>query len=156
MRLGWLQLGMVALCALWTSSEVRAESTASAASQVRLGVLVVEGTRQDKTFDSRIDPKVHGTLQDMGYTGARVLDALDTTVDKGSSVSLEILGKSGKSRVLKVTVLKIIDPQTVKLRVAIPEFKFSTDSISKKSGTLLLAFKTTEGKAMFLAVTPSL
>jgi hypothetical protein len=52
--------------------------------------------------------------------------------------------------------VKVLDVQseTIKLRVAIPDFKFSADTTHKKGGTILVAHKRGADEALFLAVTP--
>lgn len=124
------------------------------AKPVAIHILVIEGDKKGKEVDKRIDAALKSAMP--GYTGAKVLDELTTSVEEGSSVSLEILRKSGESRLLKVTVRSVDPNGTVHLNVAIEALKFSADTTHEKSGRLVVRHPLSEDKALFLAVTPKL
>lgn len=128
-------------------------SARSEAVKVRVEILVIEASKSLKSFDPKIEAKLAKVIQEHGHTGAQVLDELTSNeVAQGESVSLEILRKSEKARMLKVTVLEV-KPELVRLRVGIREFKFKTETKHLKGGTIMVAFKG-DGKTMYLAVTP--
>jgi hypothetical protein len=129
-------------------------AAAEAGAPVMVKILVIEGSR----VAEKIDPPLVRLVKAMpGYTGARLVDALEAKVALGSSVSLEI---KGRKETLKVTVMKA-EAQEVRLQLAIDALKFSTKTHHKlrsnKDATVLVrATKTGKGTALFLAVTPRL
>ena len=91
-------------------------TVAEAGAPVTVKILVIEGSRVDK----KVDPPIARLAKAMpGYTGARLVDALEAKVSLGSSVSLEI---KGRKETLKVTVTKAED-QEVSLKLAIDALK---------------------------------
>ncbi|MCB9653432.1 MAG: hypothetical protein H6729_04770 [Deltaproteobacteria bacterium] len=131
---------------------------APASNGVNLHILVIEASKREGTFDARIRGNVRKHLEDVGYTGARVMDELSTqAVSEGARVQLEILsmGKPRSAQHLRVTALSVSQSE-VRLRVEIPEFRFDTSTRQKPDTTVALAFKTPEGSQLYLAVTPTL
>jgi hypothetical protein len=124
------------------------------AKPVAIHILVIEGDKKGKELDKKIDAQLRSAMP--GYGGAKVLDELTTSVEEGSSVSLEILRQSGVSRLLKVTVRNVDPNGTVHLTVAIDALKFSADTTHEKSGRFVVRHPLSEDKALFLAVTPKL
>ncbi|MBK8010905.1 MAG: hypothetical protein IPK13_06115 [Deltaproteobacteria bacterium] len=138
-----------------SESDTRA---AQASGGVKLHILVIEANRRDGAFDARIRGNVRKHLEEVGYTGARVLDELSTpAVSEGARVQLEILsrGNPNSAQHLGVTALGISTSE-VRLRVEIPELRFDTSTRQKPDTTVALAFKTPDGSKLYLAVTPTL
>lgn len=128
-----------------TSAPVAAQPSKS----VSVRIQVIEAQRKGGVFEDRLQP-LRAALE--GYEGAKLVDEVETQVEPGSSVSLQILKKS---QMLKVTVRKMLPDGTIKLRLAIEAIKFETDTTHQKgSATVLVGFKTDKGTSMFLAVTP--
>lgn len=148
----WPGLAVFALLALL------APRPAAAGPEVRIGIVVIEAAKSGGKPDARLKQlKLAGKVQDLGYPSARVMDELRTKVGLDSSVTLEILGKSGKPRTLKVKVLEA-NPKTqkVRLKIAIPELRFETTTEHVEGGTFMVAHKRPKNRALFLAVTPKL
>jgi hypothetical protein len=94
-----------------------------------------------------------------GYEGAKLVDEVEAQIEPGASVSLEIMSKS---KVLKVTLLKVDPDQTIRLKVAIDAFKFSAETKHQKGkaatghSMVMVGHPTGKESAVFLAVTPKL
>ena len=124
--------------------------SAHAAGPVSIRIQVIEASTKSKSFDKRLMPLKKAMR---GYTGAKLIDALNTRVTKGSSVSLEILKRS---QVLKVT-LREVKNGSVQLTVAIEKFNFKANTTHKKGeATVVVAHETGPDTALFFAVTPKL
>ncbi len=132
---------------------------AVAGEPVAINIVVIEASRSGKSLDPRLTAlKLHKSLKVMGFKSTEVMDELNTKVELGSSVSLQMLGKSGKARNLRVKVLAIdLKAKIVTLNVSVPEFTFKTDTEHKNGGTLMVAIpRKDDKKTIFLAVTPKL
>jgi len=155
LRVQRLWLALAAMLSAMTVLTVDMTS-AVAAQKVAVNIVVVEATRSGKAFDAQVKRlKLEKKLQQYGFTSAKVMDSLRTNIELQSSVSLEILSKSGKARTLTVKVLQAsAKTGTVKLSVAVPESKFKTETTHEKGGTLMLALPPEKAKRVFLVVTP--
>ena len=142
------------ICVMAGALAILAPVTARADAPVTVKILVIEASRTA----GKVDPAVASLAKAMpGYSGARLVDALEAKVAGGSSVSLEI---KDRKEILKVTVLKAA-AREVHLKLAIDALKFSTKTSHKlrsdKDATVLVrAKKTGKDTALFLAVTPRL
>jgi len=128
-------------------------STAEAQAQpkIKIHVQVIEASTKTKGIDPQLK-KLKKAFR--GYQGAKIVDQLEATVVKGSSISLEILRKS---RLLSVTFKDLAKDGSIRLKVAIDAFKFSAETThKKKNATVVLAHETSDTSAIFLAVTPKL
>ncbi len=124
--------------------------SAQAAGPVSIRIQVIEATTKSKAFDKRLAPLKKAIR---GYTGAKLIDALNTQISAGSSVSLEILKRS---QVLKVTLQEVLK-DSVKLTVEIEKFNFKATTTHKKGeATVVVAHETGPDTALFFAVTPRL
>lgn len=122
---------------------------------VQVHILVIEASKKGSGYDPKLDTaKLSSQIKDAGFPKATVLDALQASVEPDAQVSLQIRGMPEKSRMLTVKVLEVQADDTIRLRLAIPEFKFSADTTHKKGGTILVAHKRGPDEALFLAVTP--
>lgn len=101
------------------------------------------------------DPKLESFRAALpGFDGAKLLDELETKVEPGGAVSLEILDKK---RVLKVTVLEVQKDATVKLKVEIEAFKFSANTTHLRDKATTIVGKMIEkDTGLYLAVTTRL
>jgi len=124
---------------------------AQAQPKIKIHVQVIEAS----TVSKGIDPKLKKLKKAFrGYKGAKIVDQLEASVAKGSSISLEILRKS---RLLSVTFKEIDSDGSIRLKVAIEAFKFAAETThKKKNATVVVAHETSEQSAIFLAVTPKL
>lgn len=130
-------------------------SSPAQAGPVQVDILVIEASKKGSGYDPKLDAaKLSGQLKDAGFPKATVLDALQATVEPDAQVSLQIRGMPEKSRMLTVKVLEVQADGTIRLRLAMPDFKFSADTTHKKGGTILVAHKRGADEALFLAVTP--
>ena len=152
LRIGWPGLALAALLALL------APAPALAAPEVEVTIVVVDAAKAPGKVDPRLAQlKLAGKVTDLGYPTARVMDELKTKVALDASVSLQILGKSGQPRMLKVKVVEANEKtKKVRLQIAIPELKFETTTQHIDGGTFMVAHKRPENRAIFLAVTPKL
>jgi hypothetical protein len=137
---------------------VIAQQQPAAEKKVAINILVIEADKKSTTFDKQVEP-LKGSLP--GYTGGKVLDELKTSIEVGSSVSLEIARQSGEKRLLKVTLRKVAPDGSIRLRVAIDAIKFDSDTTHPKKpdgshGTIVVGKAISAEKALFLAVTPQL
>lgn len=115
-------------------------------------IQVIEATKKSETLDPKLEP-LRKNILNLGWKGAKLLDELETAVEPKATISLDILNKQ---HMLKVTVLSV-ENDTVKLKVEIPEFKFSANTTHKKGmATVLVAKDTGPDTALFLAVTPKI
>lgn len=137
---------LIMCLALWTLG-ILTPAPAAAKEPVSVHIQVIEATRTG-TFDPRLSA-LKGSLP--GYQGAKLVDEITTNVDKGSSVSVEILGRT---KMLKVTPLKI-DPDAIRLKLDIEAMKFSIKTTHKKGNATVVLAITSGDKARFLAVTPT-
>lgn len=128
------------------------------ASPVSVGIVVIEASRSGKTIDPRVKGlKLDKKLGQLGFKSAKVMDELNAKVELGAQISLEILKKTGKPKMLKVKVLEANRKTgTVKLNVAVPELEFDTQTTHKKGGTLMLTIPSGKAKRLFMAVSPKL
>jgi hypothetical protein len=118
---------------------------------VKLHILVMEADKRSDHLDKKLAPFKDAMP---GFKGARLLDELDASAEEGASVSLEIMKKNGKSRLLRVTVDDVTPENAIKLKIAVDELKFSTHTTHKNGATLLIQHPLSKEKALFLAVTP--
>jgi hypothetical protein len=149
----WLATAVALATLLASAAPARAADP-----EVRVSIVVIDAERAKGTIDKRLKAlKLDTKLTQLGFTSAKVTDELNTTVSKGAGVSLEILRKSGKPRMLRVQVLEA-DPKTgeVRLNVAVPELEFKADTKHKKGGTFMLTIPRGESKRLFMAVTPKI
>lgn len=119
---------------------------------VAINIYVIEADKKSSDFDDKLKDLKNAMP---GYSGAKILDELNTKVEEGSSVSLEIMRRSGEARLMKVTVLDVDNQGTVKLHIAIDELKFSSDTTHKKGARLVVGKALSDTKALFLAVKPN-
>lgn len=98
------------------------------------------------------DPKLSALRSALpGYEGAKLVDELETKVEPGSSVSLQVLDKTA---ILKVTVVDVDKDGVVRLKLEIDAFKLSTTTKHVRDNATAVVAKPLEGdKAVFLAVT---
>lgn len=153
-RLGFVFAALISAMTVLTVQS----SPAAAAQTVAVNIVVIEGSRTGNTVDAQVKTlKLEEKLAGFGFTSAKVVDALSKDIELESSVSLEILSKSGKGSTLKVKVLEA-DPKTqmIRLHVAVPELDFSTETKHKKGATLLVALPGGKTKRLFLVITPKL
>lgn len=117
------------------------------ATPVTVRIQVIEARKK-----GAFDPKITSLKSAMpGYEGAKLVDELETKVEPGGSVSLEILDKK---RVLKVTVVDVAADGVVKLKLDIDAFKMSTTTKHvRDNATVVVAKPLDADKALFLAVT---
>lgn len=142
-RASWAQMGVLLLLGLvalaWPS---RAQ-----AAPVTIRIQVIEATKTG-AFDPRL-----AALKDKipGFDGAKLMDELETKVEPGASVSLEILDKK---RVLKVTVEKLEPNGTVKLKLEIEAFKFAASTTHLRDRAMtIVGKKLDKDTSLYLAVT---
>ena len=92
----------------------------------------------------------------MGFEGAKLIDALEgRKVALNASVTLEIRAQADQpKKSLKVTLLDVA-AGTVKLKIAIPELKFETNTTHRNGGAFMIALGKTSQKTTFLAVIPN-
>ena len=124
---------------------------AQAQPKIKIQVQVIEASTQSKGIDPQLS-KLKKAFR--GYKSAKLVDKLEAKVQKGSSISLEILRKS---RLLSVTFQELKPDGSIQLKVAIDAFKFSAQTThKKKNATVVVAHETSDSSAIFLAVTPKL
>lgn len=153
MRQRTLQAALLALFVIGASRASSAQAPKRSPRQVQIHILVIEGDKTSSDFEKSLE-RWRNAMP--GYTGAKLVDELNATVEEDSSVSLEILRRSGTPRLLRVTVRKIEPDHTVKLRVAIDALKLSTDTTHKNGATLVVGNPLSGTRALFLAITPKL
>lgn len=117
------------------------------AAPVTVRIQVIEAQKK-----GTVDPKIASLASAMpGYEGAKLVDELETKVEPGGSVSLEILDKK---RVLKVTVVEVDKAGVVKLKLEIEAFKMSTSTKHVRDNATVVVGKPLDAdKGLFLAVT---
>ncbi len=136
--LAWLLLLLFAAAAL---------PSLALAAPITVRIQVIEANKK-----GQVDPKIASLKSAMpGYEGAKLVDELETKVEPGGSVSLEILDKK---QVLKVTVVEVDKDGVVKLKLEVAAFKMATSTKHVRDNATVVVGKPLDGdKGLFLAVT---
>jgi len=144
MTKSWITMRWILLLA-WVFAAVPAFAQPK---PVTVRIAVIEVTKT-----GNFDPRIAAFKSKLpGFDGAKLVDELESKVDPGSSVSLQI---RDKKQVLKVTVDKVEADGTVKLKVEIEAFKFSMNTTHLRDKATVIVGKMLDDKVtgLYLAVT---
>ena len=150
-----MRIFVVVMALAWTLLAGPTLVRAAAAQSVAVDILVVQASRRSGSMDAKLKKQVKLTkqMEVAGFKSAKVTDSLNTKVEVGASVALQVL--RAPKRLLKVSV-KEVSNGTIKLTVGIKALQFEIDTEHKNGGTFVVAHPQGKEDALFLAVTPKL